>query len=373
MPSSPAPRRSILMDRHLALGADEATAWNAMAIPQTYARDVFEEVVAVRTRAGLFDVSALQITRLEGGQAADVLDKLVSLDVAKLEPGSAILSAICNDQGGLVDDVMVIRDAPDRFRLSHGGGDLAFYLAETARDRDVTHTRDEDLHVLSLQGPLALDVLAPHTPFDLAGLGYFNHASSTLFGREVGLMRGGYSGERGYEVYCTAADAGFLWDSILEAGRPYGVLPASWGCLDIVRVEAALLFFPFEMPLEDTTPWEAGMAWTVDEAKTGGFRGKPAIMAGKGKERGKIAGVTVDHDAAVEAGAKLYRDGQEAGVVTTSAYSRYLMLSLALVHLKPELTPLGTPLEVDGPSGRLPARVVQIPFYDPLRLRTHPR
>lgn len=366
-------RNSVLNERHRQLGSKlDGDTWNDMPIPWSYTSCPHDEVVATRTRAGLYDVSALNIVNVSGPDAEAVIDRLVTIDVTRLKPGTARLGGEVDEGGALVDDIMVIRDAADRFRISHGSGATPKTLAALAAGKNVKIEADRDVHILSLQGPASLDVLKPHTPGDLAGLPYFSHFDTTLFGKKVTLGRGGYSGERGYEVYCAAADALFLWDCILEAGKPKGVIPCSWTALDLTRVEGALLFFPFEMPEGDTTPWEVNMDWAIDLDKAGDYIGKPAVLHLKGRERVKQAGMTVLHHEAVEAGAKVYDGDAEVGVVTSASYSRLLMQSLAMVHLKPAKSAIGTRLTIRGKAGNLVALVVPTPFYDPLRLRTHP-
>ncbi|MFG1433234.1 aminomethyltransferase family protein [Xanthobacter sp. V2C-8] len=364
-------RVSALADRHLALGTTFEASWNDMPVPQNYATNPDDEVIAVRTAAGLFDVSALRIIDVSGADALAVLEGLFTSDIARIAPGASSLTSVLDEHGSLIDDVLVYCDGPNAYRISHGGGSLEDILPAVAAGRDVTFRRDDDVHVLSFQGPKALDILAPHTGFDLNTLHYFGHRRTTLFGRAVSMARGGYSGERGYEVLCAAADAVALWDAILAAGRPHGAMAVSWSCLDIVRVEGGLLFFPYDMPEGDTTPWEVGLGWTVNPDKPA-FRGREAVLRRRGQERVAQAGLEIDHHAAVEPGARLFRDGEEVGIVNSTAYSRYLMRSLALVHVRPELSAFGTELEVRGADGTFAARVVKTPFYDPLRLRTHP-
>lgn len=364
-------RPNVLDGRHRALGADDSVSWNDMVLPQRYKTSVFEEVVAVRARAGLFDVSAVKIINISGPDAVATLDYLVTADVAGMKPGAALIGAELNDEGAIIDDIMIIRDGADRFRISHGTGVTPVALAHAAKGKTVTITPDNERNVLSLQGPASLAVLAPHTPAALKDLAYFHHVDTTLFGVPVNLLRGGYSGELGYEVYCEPKDAVALWDKILEAGKSHGVIPVSWDCLDTVRVEAALLFFPFEMPHQGTTtPWETNQEWALDLNKPD-FRGKQAVLASKGKERTKVAGITIDCDHAVTPGSKLFSKGVEVGIVTSTTYSQFLMLSVALVALKPGYTALGTEVEVADQDAKHSGRVVQIPFYDPLRRRTY--
>lgn len=365
-------RNSILNERHRQLGSKlDGDTWNNMPIPWSYHSDAHEEVVATRTRAGLYDVSALNIVNVSGPDAEAVIDHLVSIDVTRLKPGSARLAAEVNEAGALVDDIMVIRDAADRFRLSHGSGATPVTLAKLAAGRNVKVESDQDIHILSLQGPLSAEVLQPHASAKLDAIKYFHHTDSTLFGKNVVIGRGGYSGELGYEVWCKAADAVFLWDAILEAGKGHGVIPCSWNALDLTRVEAALLFFPFEMPEGDTTPWEVNMDWAVDLDKQGDYIGKAAVLTSRGKERVKQAGMLVRHHAAVEAGAPIFDGQDQVGVVTTASYSRLLMQSLAMVHLNKAQAQVGRSYTIRSKDGEFSALVVPTPFYDPLRKRTH--
>ncbi|PNG27664.1 aminomethyltransferase family protein [Methylocella silvestris] len=364
-------RQSILNDRHRALGTQFEASWNDMPIPQNYAADPYVETQTVRNSAGLFDVSALRLIDVSGADALAALNAMLTSDIARIKPGQSSISNIVDDEGSLIDDVLIYCDGPNAYRISHGGGALEDVLPAFAEGRNVQFRKDNDTHILSLQGPKALEILAPHTPMNLADLRYFEHQRTSLFGREVSIARGGYSAERGYEVFCKAADAVFLWDQILEAGKPFGATAVSWSCLDIVRVEGALLFFPFDMPEGDTTPWEAGVDWSVDLSKPA-FRGKQALERRRSEVRTAQAGIEIDHHEAIEPGARIFKDGHEIGIVNSTTYSRHLMRSLALVHIKPEFKAFGTEVEVRGEAGSFKARVVKTPFYDPLRLRTHP-
>jgi len=349
----------------------DGETWNDMPIPWSYNNDPQDEVVAVRTRAGLYDISALNILKVSGSDAEGVLDKLVAIDVTSITPGSSKLAAEVNELGAIIDDIMIIRDAKDQFRVSHGSGKTHESLALLAKDKDLNIEVDNDGHILSLQGPKSLDILAPHVDFNLADLPYFKHQKTTLFGRDIYIARGGYSGERGYEVYCAAKDTTLIWDSILEVGQAFGAIAASWDSLDITRIEAGLLFFPFEMPEGDTTPWEVNMGWGVDVNKKADYVGKDALLMLKGRERFKQTGLICNSSIAVEAGAKILKDGKQVGVVTSACFSRYLMQSIAMVHIKPEFSQVGTAVTVVG-SSEVKAVVARSPFYDPMRLRTHP-
>lgn len=366
-------RNSILNAKHILLGSKlDGDQWNDMPVPWRYSTDPNDELVAVRTRAGLFDISALNIVHVTGDDAESVLNQLVAKDIAKLKVGTATLAAEVNEAGALCDDIMIIRDGASAFRVSHGSGTTLQSLLVLAEGKKVKIVKDEDVHIVSLQGPKTLEILAPHVGFKLADLPYFNHKDTTLFGKAVTISRGGYSGEFGYEIASASKDMVEIWDRILEIGKPLGVIAASWNALELARMEAALPFFPFEMPEGDTTPWEAGLGWAVDLDKQASYIGKDAVMKSREHARVKQVGLVCHSPVAVEPGAKIMVAGKEVGVITSGSFSRFLMLSIALAHVKPEFSQIGTLVEVVGSNGRCSARVAQTPFYDPMRLRVFP-
>ena len=366
-------RNSILNGRHAALGSNlDGDTWNDMGIPWSYNSDPNEETVAVRSRAGLFDVSALNLVDVTGPEAESVLNAMVAKDITKLKTNTGIIAVEVNEAGILCDDIMIIRLGANEFKISHGSGKTPENLHELATGKNIKIQKDDDTHVVSLQGPKALEILTPHVGIILSELPYFGFVKTIIFGINIIIGRGGYAAERGYEIYSSAKDIVIIWDKILELGKPFGIMPASWNCLELTRVEAALQFFPFEMPEGDTTPWEAGLGWAVDVDKAADYTGKAAVLKSKGHERVKQGGIVCQSATAVEAGAKIMKDGIEIGVVTSSSYSQYLMLSIAMMHIKPEYSVIGTEVEIVGKKSSCKARVAQTPFYDPMRLRTYP-
>lgn len=363
-------RKNQLDARHKALGAAlEGGPYNNMEVPWAYSSDPFDEVAATRTRVGLFDVTAILTAHVSGADALKVVEHLVSGDVAGMAIGTAILTSELNDAGHIADDMVVQRIGEQSFRLCHGSGATPDFLRESAKGLDVDIHWDENLHLLAVQGPRTLALLQPHCSIELAPMKWFDHAEAEIFGRKVRVFRGGFTGEDGFEIACDGADVVHLWDSIIEAGKPLGLMPGSWGALNALRIDSGLLFFPLDMPEGDTTPWEVGMGWTIS-SKAADFRGKKAVLESKGKERFRNGGIAVAHDAAVEGGAKILLDGKEVGVVTSPSYSRFLMQSIALVHLQPAAQALGTQVQVRNADGStFDATVVRCPFYDPRRRR----
>ena len=358
-------RHTALADRHRALGA-ELEDWNGMGMAWEYNQDVNDEHRAVRTAAGLFDVSGLKKVHILGPDALVVADHLITRDMTAIPAGRSVYAIILNEEGGFTDDCIMFNLAPNHLMLVHGGGTAMEQLKKSAEGRDVHIQFDDDLHDISLQGPKSMDILKNHTPIDLAGLNYFHQVPTTLFGHNCLISRTGFSGERGYEIFAKGEDIVPIWDAILEHGRPEGVLPASFNCIDAIRVEAALLFYPFDMD-ESNTPWEVGLGFAVSKKKQGDYRGKQACMDSIGKEKIKVCGIVADADAAVDADAELFLGDRKVGKVTAPNFSPVLNQSLALVHIEVDLAEPDTQVEVRGPNTSCSAAIHSLPFYDPTK------
>lgn len=226
-------RISALADRHRALGSN-LEDWNGMGTAWTYSSDLADHHEAIRTRAGLMDVSGLKKVHYVGPHAQSLLDWATTRDIGKLYPGKSVYAAILNEEGRFIDDCIVYRTGPNAFMVVHGSGTGYERLVRSAYGRQVAVLFDDDLHDLSLQGPAAVDFLAEYVP-GIRDLPYFHHVQTRLFGRPVTISRTGYTGERGYEIFCKAADAPLIWDTILEKGQPLGIIRArsrhSTGCV----------------------------------------------------------------------------------------------------------------------------------------------
>ena len=361
-------RTSELASRHRALGSG-LEDWNGMGTAWTYDSDPNDEHDAVREAAGLFDMSPLKKVHVHGPDAMAVLDHVVTRDLKRVAAGQSVYTAVLTEHGTVCDDAIVANNGDGDWLFCHGSGDSMLRLQESASGRHVNLRLDDDLHIISLQGPRSLPLLDQHTPTELGGLSYFHHQATELFGCRCRLSRTGYSGERGYEILADRSVIGDLWDAILEHGREAGVMPCSFTALDKVRIEAALLFFGYDMT-DEHSPWEVGLGFTVNRGKRD-FRGREAVLALKGRERFVLAGIAADREDALAGGEKLLRDGEEVGIVNSPAWSHRLNKSIALVHLRPDAAATGTRLDVAGDGFSCPAVVERIPFHDPLKKRVH--
>ncbi len=361
-------RHAVLGDWHRALGS-KLEDWNGMPTAWTYATDLQSHHVAIRTKAGLMDVSGLKKIHLTGPHAAAVLDHLTTRDVAKITPGKAAYACFLNEAGKFADDGILYRTGPNSWFVVHGSGAAQQALASMVAGRNVAMLFDDDLLDLSLQGPLAVDYLARHIP-GIRDLKYFHHIGTTLFGKSVMISRTGYTGERGYEIFCKAEDAGLIWDTILAEGAAMGIIPCAFTALDLLRTESYLLFYPYDnsemYPFADEGPgdtlWELGLEFTVSPGKTG-FRGAEEHYRLKGRERFKIFGVLLEGDRAAAPGDRLYDGDRQVGVITCPMVSTLTGRSMAIARLDVAQAVHGTALAVG--EARVAAIAHSLPFDDP--------
>ncbi|PSM19703.1 aminomethyltransferase family protein [Nitratireductor sp. StC3] len=360
--TDPLSRTSALADRHRALGSG-LEDWNGMGTAWSYATDPNDEHDAVREKVGMFDMSPLKKILVRGPDAMASLDHLTTRDLTRLAPGQAAYLSVLTEKGTMADDAIVYNLGEDEWMIVHGSGDTSALLDASAKGRDVTAVFTDALHNISVQGPLSATLLQAAGADDIASLAYFHHRACELFGCSIRISRTGYSGERGYELFVDEADAGAVWDGLAAAGA----MPCSFSALDILRIEAGLLFYGYDM--NDThTPWEVGLGFTVSRKKPA-FRGRSALFAAEGSEALRNVGLRVDMAEAAPGGAQLYQDERPVGVVNSPCWSRRLGQSLALAHVTPGIA-TGGRLTLRGDGVEASATVIALPLHDPQKSRT---
>lgn len=366
-------RRSALAHRHAEIGG-ELEDWNGMGTAWFYdhtperAKADYE---AIRTKAGLMDVSGLKKVHVTGPDAAYVIDRVTTRNVEKIAPGRSTYASILNSDGKFIDDCIIYHLAVNSWLVVHGTGTGMEQLTSVAAAKNCTVLMDDDLHDMSLQGPKSVDILAGEIP-GIRDLAYFGLMQTRLFGRDVMISRTGYTGERGYEIFCRGKDAVHIWDNVLEKGGD-DVRPTQFSTLDMLRIESYLLFYPGDnsetFPFDDEpcgdTLWELGLDFTVSPDKEG-FIGAENHYASKGKERFKIFGVKLsDSMEQMEMFARVHADGKDVGVITYGLSSELNNYSVAIARLSPEAAKAGTKLTVVQPDGtELAATAEEMPFYD---------
>ena len=355
-------QRTPLYEKHVRAGARlvEFAGWE---MPVQYA-GILAEHAAVRTRAGLFDVSHMGEVVFRGPKALEALNRVFTNDLSKVADGQAQYGCLCRETGGIVDDVVVYRRAADDLLVCVNAGNRqkdADWLAAHAGGADVKNESD-DWAQLALQGPLAAQVVQRLTKVNLSQLRSYRFAPGEVAGIRCLVARTGYTGEDGFELFCPSADGPRLWDALMEAGAPEGVQPAGLGARDSLRLEMAYRLYGSDMD-DSTTPLEAGLAWVVKLDK-GEFVGREALV--RQREQGvarKLVGFTLTDAGIPRHGYPVLQDGRKVGEVTSGTRSPSLEIPIGLAYVPTALAAEGSTFAVEIRGRAAAARVVKTPFY----------
>ncbi|BCB04710.1 glycine cleavage system aminomethyltransferase GcvT [Bacillus sp. KH172YL63] len=336
------------------------------ALPVQFS-SIKEEHEAVRSRAGLFDVSHMGEIEVKGEGALDFLQKMMTNDVSKVKDGGAQYTAMCYENGGTVDDLLVykIKDHDYLLVVNAANIDKDFqWLKEHQGDNVEVNNISEKMAQLALQGPLAEEVLQTLTKTSLGDIGFFKFQIEVeIDGKEALVSRTGYTGEDGFEIYCDAQDAAHIWKVILDAGGDQGVLPCGLGARDTLRFEANLALYGQELS-QSITPIEAGIGFAVKVNKEVPFIGQEVLK--QQKEEGasrKLVGIEMIDRGIPRHGYKVFSGEEEIGEVTTGTQSPTLKKNVGLALLNKDFTELGTEVMVEIRGKKLKAAVVATPFY----------
>ncbi len=357
--------RTPLHDRHVALGG-RMVPFAGYAMPVQY-QSILEEHRAVRGAAGLFDLSHMGEIAVDGPEAVAFLRYALVSDPAALEPGQAQYSMVCDEDGGIIDDLICYRTDPGYLVVCNAAnhavvvGHLNALLARG--DFDATlDDRSERTALVAPQGPLAAEILAPLTEVDLETLGNYRAARGTVAGIECLVARTGYTGEDGFELFVDARRATRLWDAVLEAGSPRGMIPAGLGARDTLRLEAGMPLYGNELDRE-TNPFEANLGRVVKLDK-GEFVGR-AALAGvqQAGPRRKLIGLIMRENAIPRSGYEVRQDGQPVGRVTSGTASPTLGEKVAMAYVPAKFAGVGNAFEVVVRERPYRAEQVKLPFY----------
>jgi aminomethyltransferase len=327
-----------------------------------------DEHEAVRTKAGLFDVSHMGEFEVKGPDSLTYLQKMMTNDVSKLSNGGAIYTAMCYENGGTIDDLLIYKIEDEHYLLVVNASniDKDYKWLEDHLEGNVTLSNlSEHTAQLALQGPLAEEVLQKLAgDTNLAEIGFFKFQQEVqINGKKTLVSRTGYTGEDGFEIYCDPKDAVALWKEILEAGKEEGVLPCGLGSRDTLRFEANLALYGQELSPE-ISPLEAGIGFAVKLKKEADFIGKDVLL--QQKENGvprKVVGIEMIDRGIPRHGYPVYKNDELIGEVTTGTQSPTLKKNIGMALLKLEHTNLETEVEVEIRGKRLKAVVVPTPFY----------
>ena len=359
-------KRTPLFDAHRRLGA-RLVEFGGWEMPVQYT-SIIEEHRAVRQRAGLFDVCHMGEFRVEGAGALDFLQYLVPNDVSRLGDDQALYTQICRPDGGTLDDLLIYRRAPDRYMVvvnaSTMPNDWAWFQEHAPGHADLSLTNASDeTGLIALQGPLATQILQPLTATPLDEIFYYHCRDGVVADVSCVISRTGYTGEDGFELYCSAEQVLALWNAILDAGTPQGLLPAGLGARDTLRLEAGYCLYGHELT-EEITPLEAGLGWTVKLNKGSDFIGRQALEAQKRDGlRRKLVGIMLSDRGVPRAGYPILRSGERIGEVTSGTMCPTLDRPAALGYVPPADAQVGNAIGVDIRGKVVAAEIVALPFY----------
>ena len=358
-------------------------------MPVQYTAGVIEEHLRTRTASALFDVSHMGEIWVEGTDAIAFVNRLTTNDVTKLVDGQAHYSALTNEKGGVVDDLLVYRFDQDKLLLvvnagttekdwdwitSHLPGGNASVNERAVADSDVgtlLHSRvsvrnaSSDYCQIAVQGPDAIGILRQLTDTDLDEIKYYWFTTGHVDGVEAIISRTGYTGEDGFEVYADAKFAVQLWNKLLAAGRygdADGILPAGLAARNTLRLESAMSLYGHELG-DDITPLEAGLGW-ITKLQKGEFIGREALVTLK--EKGltrKLVGFEMTDRGIARDGFDIYINDEKVGYVTSGSPAPFLKKNIGLAFLPVEFANIGQEIKIDVRGKHLAAEVIPTPFY----------
>jgi len=355
-------RRTPLYARHVEAGA-RLVPFAGFEMPVQYVGIVAEHR-AVREAAGLFDVSHMGQLHLSGAGAAASIDRLVSCRTARFAHGQVRYGLLCNDAGGVVDDVTVYRSGESEFFLCVNAANIekdAAWVRDRLEPDTTFEDRSDSTALLALQGPASAQLLGTLGDAHPGELGRFRFAEFLIGGQRVLVSRTGYTGSDGFEIYLPAEGGPALWDALIDAGASLGVVPAGLGARDTLRLEAALPLYGHELD-DGGSPLEAGLGRFVD-LERGGFIGAPAIerRLEAGHDR-QLVGFVLDERGVARAEYPLCHEGTPVGRVTSGAPSPSLGKSIGLGYVPPALARPETPIAVEIRGRQIAAHIVKTPF-----------
>lgn len=357
-------RSTALADRHAALGAS-LTDFGGWSMPVRYTSDLAEHH-AVRTAAGLFDISHMAEFTVVGAGAGALLDALLAGRISTMKVGKAKYSLLLDEQGGIVDDVIVYRRGAENFLVISNAGNRALVAAALNRDAGDVSIADltDEMSLIAVQGPRAQEILAATEGVSVEGiadLGYYAWLGGTYAGDELFVARTGYTGEDGFELMVPNALAAALWDALLAAGEPLGLVPAGLASRDTLRLEAGMPLHGHELSTA-ILPAQAGLGRVVAMDKDD-FLGKDALtdapaglpvlvgLVAEGRRAGRAGYAVVD------------AAGAPVGEITSGALSPTLGYPIAMAYVDPAVSAVGTELFLDVRGTHIPATVTALPFY----------
>jgi aminomethyltransferase len=358
-------KKTPLNEQHRELGG-KMVDFGGWDMPVQYEAGVIAEHMATREKAGLFDVSHMGEIWVEGEDAIAFVNRITTNNVTKLVDGQAHYSALTNERGGVVDDLLV-------YRFDEGKLLLVVNASTTEKDWDwiTSQVKDEaitltnasaDYCQIAVQGPLAREIAQKFTDVNLSEIKYYHFTVGTFDGVDAIISRTGYTGEDGFEVYANREHAVKLWNDLLEYGERFGILPAGLAARNTLRLESAMSLYGHELS-DEISPLEAGLGW-ICKLNKGDFVGREPMA--KLKEEGlkrKLVGFEMVDKGIARDEMDVYVGDEKVGVVTSGSPAPFLKKNIGLAFVPTEFAKTGQEITIDVRGKKLAARVVPTPFY----------
>ena len=347
---------------HRKLGA-KMVPFGGFEMPVQYS-SIIEEHNAVRTAVGVFDVSHMGEFVVKGKNAEAFLQRVTVNDVAKLTPGEAQYSAMCYNDAGIVDDLLVYKLAEDRFMVvvnaSNIGKDFEWMSRHLTPGVEFRNDSDATA-LLAVQGPKSQSVLQKLTAVDLNSVSYYRFKDVTLAGVAMMLSRTGYTGELGFEIYFSPEHAERVWNALFDTGKEFGIAPVGLGARDTLRLEMGYCLYGNDID-QTTNTLEAGLGW-ITKLKKGDFIGKTVLekVKAEGLKR-KLVGVEIEEKAIPRHGYAIHADGKPIGSVTSGTFSPSLEKGIAMGYVEASYSSPGSPVGIDVRGKAVPGKVTALPF-----------
>src|SRR5579862_5224446 len=326
---------------------------------------ILAEHEAVRTRAGIFDVSHMGEIEIRGPRALELVQKVTCNNAAALKDGQAQYSGLMTDTGTFVDDLLVHRISSSHYFLVVNAGNQIDDFEHIQANNDGIAAADSNgarYSLLAIQGPKAAALLQRFTPVKLDAIRYYHFTFGEVDEVHCMIARTGYTGEDGFEIYFAPEHSERIWDDLIEAGSIEGIIPCGLGARNTLRLEAGMCLYGHEID-ETTTPWEAGLGWICKPDK-GEFLGRDLLVQqkAKGMER-KLVGFEMTARQPGRDGCTIVQDGKTVGKVTSGSPAPFLKKNIGMAYVPPGMDKPGTEIQIGIRTNEAPAKIVPLPFY----------
>ena len=355
-------KRTPFFELHQASGA-KIVPFGGYEMPVQYS-GIMEEHKCVRTAVGVFDVSHMGEFFVTGANALSFLQNITVNDVSKLVPGKAQYSAMCYDDGGIVDDLLIYMLAQDSYMVVVNAANIAKdweWMQHHVPANVVFENKSDEYALLAVQGPQSLATMQKLTTVDLSVIPYYSFVRGTLAGVEMTISRTGYTGELGFEIYFDGKHAVSVWNAIFEAGKEFGIAPIGLGARDTLRLEMGYCLYGNDID-QTTNPIEGGLGWITKPSK-GSFIGKEMLEKTKSEgPKRRLVGMMLTEKAVPRHGYPVLVNGAPAGTITSGTFSPSLEKGIAMGYVDAAFAANGTAVQIDVRGKHMGATVVPLPF-----------